>query len=559
MNKLTILTFGSLLTSSVLGQQTELDAARARWEGVLQTLEDEPVDYNYAYVGSEDMFPQFQVMVRNGTQVSSYTIYDPPAENALYTVESLFDGIQADIDSNATANATYDETYGYPTFWVIDDNNNTAPSARMEQFTFFTVLKKDWNENMAHWNAVVMDNYDYTVQLSGFMPLEYLTPKQVQVRNRSIVSILDVETGNDVDLSFYNYPTVDDAFDNIFNALNTYVGAMRVTYDETLGYPSDYLLQHDIFAADGAPSVTISDVTFVGDSGNGGGIPDDAQALLDTNKALWESHNLEHYRFGIKKEWFSIFVEPISVEVTNGQVTKMTTRSGEEVTVDDTYYSLSIEDIFDKIQSAITDNYDQLEVTYDDEYGFPTFAFIDESLMIADEEYTLIIDYLAPLSDWQSDLDDAKSAWQSQSLDTYNYTYQRSCECLDEYTRPKLVEVVNGTIVAIDGSPVESIQRASVTTDIPTLDGLLEVIQDAINQNAFQINVEYDPTYAYPISIFIDYDEMMADDEVILTAKLEIDDDDSEDPGEPNLPSAVAKTGILPCLALLSVALSWMV
>jgi hypothetical protein len=559
MNKLTSLTFGSLLASAVLGQQTELDAARARWEGVLQTLKDEPVDYNYAYAGSKDMYPQFQVLVRNGTQVSSYTPYEPPAAIALYTVESLFDEIQADIDSNATANVTYtyDETYGFPTFWVIDDDNNTASWAKMEQFTFFTVLKKDWIENIAPWNALAMDNYDYTVQVIGFMPSEYTSPKRIQVRNRSIVSILDVDTGNNVDLSFYDYPTVDDAFDNIGIALDTYFGAMRVTYDETLGYPSDYMLESDIFVADGAASVTISDVTFVDDSGNGGGIPDDAQALLDTNKALWESHNLEHYHFGIKKECYCIFNEPISVQVTNKQVTKMTTRFGDEVTVQDTFYSPVIEDIFDIIQNAITENYDQLVVTYDDEYGFPTFVTVNESLMIADLEYKLIIDYLAPVSDWQSDLDDAKSTWQSQSLDTYKYTYQRSCECTDDYTRPKLVEVVNGTIAAIDGSPVESIQRASVTTDIPTLDGLLEVIQDAINQNAFQINVEYDPKYAYPTSIFIDYDEMMADEELIVTAKLEIDD--SKDPEGPNLPSAVAKTGILPCLALLSVALPWMV
>eukprot|EP00980_Cylindrotheca_fusiformis_P007559 scaffold1567_cov102-Cylindrotheca_fusiformis.AAC.10 len=122
----------------------------------------------------------------------------------------------------------------------------------------------------------------------------------------------------------------------------------------------------------------------------------------------------------------------------------------------------------------------------------------------------------------QQELNDAKALWESQGLESYNYTYQRRCECPDEDTVPKLVEVVDDVVVAVNGVAVTSVARAATNVTVPpTIDGLFDSIQDGINQTAFIITVTYDSTYGYPTDIFIDYDEQTADDELDVTAKLE--------------------------------------
>jgi len=43
---------------------------------------------------------------------------------------------------------------------------------------------------------------------------------------------------------------------------------------------------------------------------------------------------------------------------------------------------------------------------------------------------------------------------------------------------------------------------------------LFEEIQGAIDDNAYEIRVTYDPTFGYPTSVYIDYELMMADEEL---------------------------------------------
>lgn len=533
MNKVVVIVL-TLFSAAVLGQQQEQEAlnqARAKWEGVLAGLKGD-VDYNYAYLGEGDMFPQYQVLVRNRTEVSYYTIYDPvPDTTTLYSVDGLLDEIQKGIDdfTDVKVNATYNQDFGYPMEWTIESATNKF-SGQMEQFSFFTLLEKEWNQNLFAWDNLLKDDYNYTVRVIGFLPEEYTSPKRIQVRNGVIQTIVDIGTGSDVDLNVFPYPTVLDAFDQIGTALNVYYGAMRAEYDDTLFYPTDYLLEPDIFVADGANSVSITDLVFAN------GIPANAQAELDSHKAMWESHSLQDYHFGILRTCYCVFNDPISIQVSNQQVTQMTTRFGTIVTEADTFYSYTMEEIFEVIQTAIVEGYDGLDVTYDDFYGYPTMVMVDDSKMIADDEFTLTIDYLAPISDWQSDLNAAKSTWNTykSTIDnTYNYTYQRACECPDDATLPKFVQIVEGLIVAVNGSPIVAIERTNAAADTPpTFDGLMDAVQNGINQNAFFVNVQYDPNYGYPTSIYIDYDEKIADEELIVSAKLAVVGDADKGPGE---------------------------
>eukprot|EP00980_Cylindrotheca_fusiformis_P019374 scaffold6651_cov99-Cylindrotheca_fusiformis.AAC.3 len=513
-----------LYASSVLGQQEALDEARALWEGVVNGLDGEPVDYNYAYLRPAETLPQFEVLVRNQTEVSAYTIYDPPEDSSLKTVEQLFDEFQSAIDNSHGVEVYYDPVLGYPISWNIQEDEAEDDAilfgGQMEEFTFFPVVRKDYFTHSDLWNSQGSSNYDYTIDVTDMVPKEVASPKRISVRNGIIQQIVDIESGNVTSLELFDYPTVEDVFDIIDRGLNRYFSTMEVSYNNTFGFPSSYVLQEDIFVADGASVASISDVEFISN------IAKDAQEMLDTNKALWESHNLTEYAFGVQKVCLCEFKERISVHVTNGQVTSMMTRLGDTVTEEDTNFSVTIGDIFDIIQTAISEGYNDVVVTYDENYGFPVSAYLDEFGQIVDEEVEYKIDYLAPISSWQSHLNEAKALWNSQGLKSYNYTYQRSCECPDEDTFAKLVEVVDNVVVAVDGVAVTSVERSATTATVPpTIDGLFDAIQDGINRMAFYLNVGYHPTYGYPNSIYIDYDEKIADDELIVSAKLEDGDD----------------------------------
>ncbi|MBT5773744.1 MAG: hypothetical protein HOH95_05130, partial [Dehalococcoidia bacterium] len=50
-----------------------------------------------------------------------------------------------------------------------------------------------------------------------------------------------------------------------------------------------------------------------------------------------------------------------------------------------------------------------------------------------------------------------------------------------------------------------------------TIDGLFNLIEEAIDQRAAAINVTYHPTLGYPLDAYIDYDLRIADEELGFT------------------------------------------
>jgi hypothetical protein len=48
----------------------------------------------------------------------------------------------------------------------------------------------------------------------------------------------------------------------------------------------------------------------------------------------------------------------------------------------------------------------------------------------------------------------------------------------------------------------------------PDVSGMFYIVQDAIDQQASQVTVTYDSQLGYPVNIRIDYNTMMADEEL---------------------------------------------
>ena len=102
---------------------------------------------------------------------------------------------------------------------------------------------------------------------------------------------------------------------------------------------------------------------------------------------------------------------------------------------------------------------------------------------------------------------------------SYSYTVRVSCECTSDVTRPVVVWVDRGFVEYLfyedDGRPVPF----SISDSFPSVEQLFDAIQDGIDRDADYIDVEYDPTFGYPRSVFIDYDRRVSDEELSITTR----------------------------------------
>ena len=122
----------------------------------------------------------------------------------------------------------------------------------------------------------------------------------------------------------------------------------------------------------------------------------DYREFLDA-RALWRTSSISaisSYRYELR--WnFSFFLWHGTATVANGKVTEFETiellpsfAEAPEVP--------TIDDLFDKIADARARDAATIEVTWHPEFGFPSSAFIDLSLLIADEEQGWTIKSFSP-------------------------------------------------------------------------------------------------------------------------------------------------------------------
>ena len=118
----------------------------------------------------------------------------------------------------------------------------------------------------------------------------------------------------------------------------------------------------------------------------------------------------------------------------------------------------------------------------------------------------------------QAALDDALALWSSTSVASYKLGYTRTCYCPEEYLSPYISVVDNGAVAdVLFASNKTSVDPSSpIVADTVTVELLFERIQGAYDSDAVEVTVDYDTTFGYPVTIFIDYDTMIADEEFSL-------------------------------------------
>lgn len=111
-------------------------------------------------------------------------------------------------------------------------------------------------------------------------------------------------------------------------------------------------------------------------------------------------------------------------------------------------------------------------------------------------------------------LDDATAnlnLWNEKKIVNYSFSFKRVCFCPLEYVGPHQVVVQNGKITTVNGAPYNKAERYG---EIYTIPELLQVIKANLDRKPYQKTLNFNPTYGYPTSVFFDFSQQMADEEI---------------------------------------------
>jgi hypothetical protein len=109
-------------------------------------------------------------------------------------------------------------------------------------------------------------------------------------------------------------------------------------------------------------------------------------------------------------------------------------------------------------------------------------------------------------------VESARARWNATRPDLYTYDLYRICECTPAMSGPVSVLVEGVAPVGWsyeDGGPVP----AELRPWFPSVDGLLDIIEDAIRQGAWEVTVQYDAETGVPVQFRIDYEQLVFDEE----------------------------------------------
>ena len=103
----------------------------------------------------------------------------------------------------------------------------------------------------------------------------------------------------------------------------------------------------------------------------------------------------------------------------------------------------------------------------------------------------------------------ARALWADANMEDYEMTITRSCFCPPEWRGPYTVTVEEGEVASViyEATPVG-------VGEPPTVEGLFELLETAYAEGAVRVDVSYHEDWGYPMSLYIDKEEMMADEEI---------------------------------------------
>jgi hypothetical protein len=106
-----------------------------------------------------------------------------------------------------------------------------------------------------------------------------------------------------------------------------------------------------------------------------------------------------------------------------------------------------------------------------------------------------------------------RALWEANGPSSYVYDVERLCFCGVEALGPVRVVVENGVAVGRTYVATGEVVPASFADLFPSVDGLFEVLTDAVQRGAADVRVTWGSGNGLPLDFFIDYSVNIADEE----------------------------------------------
>lgn len=128
-------------------------------------------------------------------------------------------------------------------------------------------------------------------------------------------------------------------------------------------------------------------------SGDDGPSPESPLGRLTLNRRLWSETRPARYDFRLERSCFCQpeYQLPLGIRVLDDAVVEVWHDPGHAYV--DPFYGETIDGLFERIERAIVDGYETVEVRYDSRWGYPAEITLDK-VAIADEQFGAIVELL---------------------------------------------------------------------------------------------------------------------------------------------------------------------
>ena len=123
-----------------------------------------------------------------------------------------------------------------------------------------------------------------------------------------------------------------------------------------------------------------------------------APSELNRSQDKWDKSGITGYRYSLFIGCFCAFRDrmPLSIEVRDGKVVSMAYANGESISPDDPQLEFfsrfaTLDALFAELKSGPASKADEVTVTYDSTYGYPSEMQVDQIKLAADDEYSVSI------------------------------------------------------------------------------------------------------------------------------------------------------------------------
>lgn len=260
---------------------------------------------------------------------------------------------------------------------------------------------------------------------------------------------------------------------------------------------------------------------------------DDPFARLSDAVRTWEASGISDYELAMRRtcgECPPVSALAVVVKVSAEGKTVSRASNGEPVDVDPATYP-DVDGLFDLIEAMLLAGAD-IDVEYDDELGFPLFVSVDPVPDAVDDEFGYRIDDLVVGRNLalRAEIAAQREKWAAQGIVDYQLTFSRACFCAPEGAGLVVLTVLEDEPVEwlyfVSGDQIAPEWRAV----FPTVHGLFDFLEDAIDRGAEDIDVVFHPDVGLPISVRVDYRLAAADEEIGYEIEKLLPIDDGEIP-----------------------------